>query len=77
MFADYKDLPRVLQSLEGEALAFHKSLSERPVAARYDTSVKSQALPEKGEGALSALRRAVQEIVPGLSGSPGPRSRAS
>ena len=73
MFEDYRDLPKLLEGVETEALAFHESLSERPVAARYELGLQPAALPQQGDGALPALERAVREIVPGLSGSPGPR----
>ena len=74
MREDYDRLEEVFAAASAGAAAFHRDLAERPVAADYTDQIKpTEALPEKGDGALAALKRFKVEIAPGLSGSVGPR----
>lgn len=70
--SDQRELSAILQEACGQAVAFLHTLAERP-AAQHSTGPAGIPLPERGEGAASALHRFKKHYEAGLSGSAGPR----
>lgn len=74
MRQDHAEFGALLQQVCDVAATFHEGIAERIVTTDLSTAGDmTDALPDTGDGAGTALKRFAKEIEPHLSGSVGPR----